>query len=66
MQVKCEAKLMGISAMDLKKRKDLASAAAGTVAVVSPSASLLPLVGVFGLCSSAGFLLTYTIMKLRS
>ena len=62
MQIKCEAKLLGISAIDLKKRKD---SAVGSVAVTTPQSSLMPLVGVFGICSSAGFLLTYTILKLR-
>lgn len=63
MHFKCEAKLLGISAIELKKRKETN---AETVAVpASQQPSLLPLVGVFGLFSGAGFLLTYTMMKMR-
>ena len=65
MQVKCEAKLLGISSIELKKR---AASSAGTVAVSSTplSKNLVPLVSIFGLFSTTGFLLAYNLMKLKN
>jgi hypothetical protein len=63
MNVKCEAKLLGISAIELKKRKD---SKAETVAIAAPqNPNLVPLMSVFGIFSGAGFLLTYALMKMK-
>lgn len=63
MNVKCEAKLLGISAIELKKRKDSKAETVAIAATQHPN--LVPLMGVFGIFSGAGFLLTYALMKMK-
>jgi hypothetical protein len=65
MQVKCEAKILGISSIELKNR---AASTAGSVALAAPSSqgNLVPLMGIFGLFSTTSFLLAYNLMKLKN
>lgn len=65
MHFKCEAKLLGISAIELKKRKE-AEQKASESEVIAQESSILPMMGVFGMFTGAGFLLSYALMKMKN
>jgi len=61
MRYKCEAKMKGVSSLDMKR--EAAKGKGGESEVEEGSGSYIPMISCFGLTSATAFALTFAIMR---